>query len=218
MVEAVIFDMDGLMFDTESVWTSLWEPVLASFNIPLPEGLAEATRGTAGAQLESIVSHYCGKTVPARVILEEMWRQGDAIFAKGVAKKPGLDELLVWLRAHGIPMAVASSSLPHYIRQNLKTGGIEQYFSAIVSGDMIEYSKPAPDIFLKAAELLHSDRHHTLVLEDSFNGVRAGRAGDFITVMVPDLLQPDGEMAHLYDACCKELFEVRELLQKGRLE
>lgn len=218
MVQAVIFDMDGLMFDTESVWTSLWKPVLKSFGIPMPAGLADATRGTAGAQLKGIVGQYCGPGSDPQAILEEMWRQGDEIFAKGVAKKPGLDALLAWLKAQGIPMAIASSSKPHYIEQNLRNGGIADYFSAIVSGDMITFSKPAPDCFLKAAKMLHADPHHTLVLEDSFNGIRAGRAGDFITVMVPDLMQPDAEMAHLYDACCKDLFEVRDLLQEGKLD
>ncbi len=217
MVEAVIFDMDGLMFDTESVWTSLWEPVLKTFGIPLPAGLADATRGTAGVQLRNIVGQYCGPNHDPQEILEEMWRQGDLVFAKGVAKKPGLDALLGWLKEHSIPVAVASSSLPHYIHQNLKNGNIESYFSTIVSGDMIEHSKPAPDIFLKAAELLGADRHRTLVLEDSYNGVRAGRAGDFITVMVPDLMPANEEMAKLYDACCKDLFTVRDLLEQGKL-
>lgn len=218
MVQAVIFDMDGLMFDTECVWSSLWEPVLKSFGLPLPEGLAEATCGTAGIQLKQIVGQYCGPDSDPDAILEKMWEEGDKVFAQGAPKKPGLDELLAWLQAQGIPMAVASSSKTHYIRQNLQVGGIERYFSAIVSGEMIEFSKPAPDIFLKAAELLNVDPHHTLVLEDSYNGVRAGRAGDFITVMVPDLRQPDAEMAHLYDTCCKDLFEVRDLLEQGRLE
>ncbi len=217
MVQAVIFDMDGLMFDTESVWSSLWEPVLATFGIPLPDGLADATKGTAGEQLKRLVGEYCGPDSDPEAILEEMWRQGDVVFEQGVAKKPGLDELLAWLKAHNIPMAVASSSLEKYIRNNLRTGGIESYFSTVVSGPQVAHSKPAPDIFLKAAELLGADPAHTLVLEDSYNGVRAGRAGGFITVMVPDTMPDNAEMATLYNACCTDLFAVRDLLAENKL-
>lgn len=217
MIEAVIFDMDGLMFDTENVWTSLWEPVLASFGLPLPEGLAKATKGTAGEELKRLVGEYCGTKVAPETILDEMWRQGDIVFEQGVDKKPGLDELLDWLKEHNIPTAVASSSLEKYIRNNLRTGQVESYFSAVVSGAHVAHSKPAPDIFLKAAELLGSDPAHTLVLEDSYNGVRAGRAGGFVTVMVPDTMAPTEEMATLYDACCPDLFAVRDLLAENKL-
>ena len=78
-------------------------------------------------------------------------------------------------------------------------------------------SKPAPDTFLLAAEKLHTDPKDCLVLEDSFNGVRAGRAAGCVTVMVPDLMQPTDEIRALYTCCCKDLLEVRDLLLAGKL-
>lgn len=217
MVDAVIFDMDGLMFDTESVWCTLWKPTLAVFGMEEPEGLADAARGTAGAQLKNTIAQYCGPDCDSDAILTELWHQADLAFARHVEKKPGLDALLAWLAEKQIPMAVASSSMQHYIRNNLELGQIGKYFSVIVSGDRIEHSKPAPDIFLKAAEELGVQPSRTLVLEDSYNGVRAGYAGGFLTVMVPDILPANEEMAQKYTACCKDLFEVKDLLAQGKL-
>lgn len=166
MVKGVIFDMDGLMFDTEPVWG---------------ENLKPAT---------------------------------DAL---GLAYKPGLDGLLAYLGEQGIPAAVASSSPTSQIAQNLENAGVSACFSATVSGLEVEHAKPEPDVFLRAAELLGCDAHEALVLEDSFNGVRAGAAGGFITVMVPDLVQPDDEMRSLATRICRDLYEVRDLLQAGAI-
>lgn len=217
MVDAVIFDMDGLMFDTESVWCTLWKPTLATFGMQEPAGLADAARGTAGQQLKNVIAQYCGPNCNPDAILAELWHQADLAFAQHVEKKPGLDALLNWLAERQIPIAVASSSLQHYIRRNLQLGQISQYFSVLVSGDMVEHSKPAPDIFLKAAQQLGVAPSRTLVLEDSYNGIRAGYAGGFITVMVPDILPPNTEMEQKYTACCKDLLQVRDLLALGKL-
>ena len=91
------------------------------------------------------------------------------------------------------------------------------YFKVIVSGEQFSASKPDPEIFLRAAEALGTVPGRTLVLEDSYNGVRAGAAGGFVTVMVPDLAQPDDEMRRLYTAECASLHEVRRMLEEGRL-
>ncbi len=114
-------------------------------------------------------------------------------------------------------MAVASSSRVHVIEGNLNNWGLTHYFKALVSGQQVKHSKPDPEIFLLAAEKLGTDPAHTLALEDSYNGVRAGAAGGFVTVMVPDLAQPDDEMRRLYTAECASLHEVRRMLEEGRL-
>ena len=103
------------------------------------------------------------------------------------------------------------------IEQNLQTTGTARYFHDVVCGADVKHSKPAPDIFLEAARRLKLDIHDCLVLEDSFNGVRAGHAAGAVTVMVPDLAQPDEEIRQLYTCCCHDLLEVRDLLQQGKL-
>ena len=217
MIDGVIFDMDGLMFDTERMWATFWEPALAALGLEYKEGLAEAERGTAGETSRNIVRQFYGEDCDANAIIDSLHRVADEEFQKPVPKKPGLDELLAWLDANHIPMAVASSSRMASIRHHLDGWGLTHYFKAIVSGEQFSASKPNPEIFLRAAEALGTARDRTLVLEDSYNGVRAGAAGGFVTVMVPDLAPADDEMRRLYTAECKDLREVKKMLEEGKL-
>ena len=215
-IRAVLFDMDGLMFDTERMWATFWEPALAALGLEYKEGLAEAERGTAGETSRNIVRQFYGEDCDANAIIDSLHRVADEEFQKPVPKKPGLDELLAWLDANHIPMAVASSSRMASIRHHLDGWGLTHYFKVIVSGEQFSASKPDPEIFLRAAEALGTARDRTLVLEDSYNGVRASAAGGFVTVMVPDMAPANDEMRRLYTAECCDLYEVLEGLQKGR--
>ena len=181
MINGVIFDMDGTMFDTERMWATFWDPALKALGLPYKEGLAEAARGTAGETTRNVVRSFYGPDCDADGIVESLHRVADEVFLSApVPKKPGLDELLAWLDANHIPMAVASSSRVHVIEGNLNNWGLTHYFKALVSGQQVKHSKPDPEIFLLAAEKLGTDPAHTLVLEDSYNGVRAGAAGGFV--------------------------------------
>ena len=217
MVDAVIFDMDGLMFDSERIWGTLWEPTLAKFGRAVPEGLPGAACGTTGDAAIAAIRKYCGDDIDAEAVFHEFYRVAAERFAQGAPKKPGLDELLEYLREQGVPMAVASSSPVGIIEGDLRAADVEGYFAHVVSGQYVEHSKPAPDIFLEAARRLGTDPARTLVLEDSFAGVTAGAAGGFITVMVPDLRQPTPEIRERATRVCTSLHEVRELLVKGEL-
>ena len=212
-VDAVIFDMDGLMFDTERLWSQQWAPALAKFGLVEVAGLADAARGTTGDAACRAIRSFYGDAVDAEAIFEEYKRLAAIRFQSPVPKKPGLDRLLDWLADRGIPMAVASSSFENVVRTNLRNAGIEGRFAQVVSGGMVARSKPAPDIFLEAARRLGSLPAKTLVLEDSYAGVRAGVAGGFVTVMVPDLLPPTDEMRSIAAAICASLDEVRARLE-----
>ena len=218
MVKAVIFDMDGLMFDTERLWDTLWAPACAELGLPLPadmEKFQAGGRGLAGDNLRRHVAEY----IPGdpQKVLDKVWQLADKRFAEGVPCKPGLKELLATLEELGMPRIVASSSPRNMIEMNLQTTGTARYFHDVVSGTEVAHSKPAPDTFLLAAKKLHTAPADCLVLEDSFNGVRAGRAAGCVTVMVPDLMQPTDEIKALYTCCCKDLFEVSDLLLAGKL-
>ena len=217
MVDAVIFDMDGLMFDSERIWGTLWEPTLAAFGREVPEGLPGAACGTTGDAAIAAIRKYCGDDIDAEGVFHEFYRLAAERFAQGAPKKPGLDELLGYLQARGIPMAVASSSPVGIIEADLQAAQVKGFFSHIVSGQQVARSKPAPDIFLEAARRLGTDPARTLVLEDSFAGVTAGAAGGFVTVMVPDLRQPTPEIRERATRVCASLHEVRELLEAGKL-
>lgn len=218
MIDGVIFDMDGTMFDTERMWATFWEPALAALGLPYREGLAEAARGTAGATTRNVVRQFYGPDCDAEAIVDSLHRVADEVFFSApVPKKPGLDALLAWLKARHIPMAVASSSREAMIRHNLDVWGLTQDFTAIVSGQHVAHSKPDPEIFLLTAQKLDVEPSRCLVLEDSYNGVRAGAAGGFVTVMVPDLVPADDEMKRLYTMECASLEEVLEKLKAGEI-
>ena len=218
MIDGVIFDMDGTMFDTERMWATFWEPALAALGLPYREGLAEAARGTAGVTTRNVVRQFYGPDCDAEAIVDSLHRVADEVFFSApVPKKPGLDALLAWLKARHIPMAVASSSREAMIRHNLDVWGLTQDFTAIVSGQHVAHSKPDPEIFLLTAQKLGVEPARCLVLEDSYNGVRAGAAGSFVTVMVPDLVPADAEMKRLYTMECASLEEVLEKLKAGEI-
>lgn len=217
MIQGVIFDMDGLMFDTERMWASFWRPALAPLGLPYSEGLDEDVRGTAGDTMRAVLRKHYGPGCDTEAIIESLHAVAEKAFAAPVPKKPGLDELLAYLKGKGVPMAVASSSRENVVRRHLKNGGIEPYFDVVLAGGAVQRSKPAPDIFLLAAEKLGVRPADCLVLEDSYNGVRAGHAGGFVTIMVPDLLPADEEMRRLYTTECVSLHAVRRLLDETGL-
>lgn len=218
MIEAAIFDMDGLMFDTQRIYDEMWSEACKKLGVPLKEGLVEDTRGTIGENMYAVIRHYYGSSVDPCLLWEENKRCTYAALKRSVPKRPGLDELLEWLAAHSVPMAVASSSEKEIVSHNIRTAKIDHFFSEVITGDMIRQSKPNPEIFLLAARRLNVSPSHTLVLEDSPNGVKAGCAGGFITVMVPDVCAPTTELLSMADACCTSLFEVKTLLEADRLE
>lgn len=218
MVDAVIFDMDGLMFDTERMWQTFWEPILAKRGITYIEEQGAATCGTAGAAQAKIMRSYYGEDLDAEQVWVECKQYAhDTFMSTTVPKCKGLDELLAWLAERNVPMAIASSSDVPLIEHNTRANGVRDYFSVVVSGDDIPRSKPFPDVFLIAAEKLGVKPENTLVLEDAYNGVRAGHAGGFITVMVPSVVPPDDEMREKADLICEDLLEVRDLLEAGKI-
>lgn len=217
MFEGVIFDMDGLMFDTERVWARCWEPTLARMGLPMREGIAERARGTAGEEFAAVIHELIGPEVDAQEVWDVWHEVGTEVLLQGVEKKPGLDELLGLLEDEGVPAAVASSSPPELIRHHLERSGIAGHFDVVIASLEVARAKPEPDVFLEAARRLGVSPTRSLVLEDSYNGVRAGAAGGFFTVMVPDLSEPTPEMRRLARRVCSSLLEVRDLLAAGQL-
>ena len=217
MIKAVIFDQDGLMFDTERISGIAWHQAEKEWGIHLEESFLKTIRGMNHQDARIRFEEVFGDSVDFMAFRGKKQEIFEALLEKdGIPVKPGLYELLEYLEAQKIPAALASASRMEYTERNLEKPGIRRYFCRLVTGDMVSHAKPNPEIFWKAAELLGEKPEDCLVLEDSLNGVEAGLRGGFVTVMVPDLTQPEEELKKRVYRVCSSLLEVKEMLEAER--
>ena len=218
MKKGAIFDMDGLMFDTERQYQEVWQEIAQEMGIVLPPEFTAEISGSNGDLLKSIVTKYYHTDEPMELFRRVLDRV-EIRLKEYVPMKPGLLELLSYLKEHGVKLAVASSSYEKIIRSKLKLSGTEDYFDAVVSGSGsgIKLGKPAPDIFLYAAEQIGLDAKDCYVFEDSINGVLAGLAAGSVTVMVPDYTAPNEAILKSDAHICASLLEALELIRNGTL-
>ena len=212
MKKGAIFDMDGLMFDTERVYQETWEELGAEYGVTLGDVFAREICGTAGDREKEILCRYY-HTDDAESLLKENARRVRQKLTEVVPEKPGIREILAFFKENGVRTAVASSSPIELIRHNLAQTGLDQYIDSMISGANLEHGKPAPDVFLKAAESIGLPAEDCYVFEDAYNGVRAGHAAGAYTVMIPDILPPDDEMRAKADLVCDTLTEALAIIR-----
>jgi HAD superfamily hydrolase (TIGR01509 family) len=212
-VSAVIFDMDGLMFDTERVARSAWERAMADWGYVIPDALYLTVVGRTAQSAQAIFQQAWGPHLPIEAIYyrKEQYLE-DTLTQDGLPFKPGLVELLEQLERWRIPKAVASSTARNVVLRRLTRAEVTQRFAAIVGGDDVTRSKPAPDLFLAAARQLHVPAEECVVLEDADAGVQAASAAGMTSVMVPDLKPPAAESRRLAYRIVSSLREVQAVL------
>ncbi len=218
MIKAVIFDMDGLMFNTEAMTRELWDEVGAEMGYAHVSAVMPETMGVRLGQDGGIFRRHFGPDFPfEEFIAEYRKRFAEQIETKGVPVKDGLCELLEYLKREGIPCAVASSTSRKNVLDYCDKAKVTGYFQKIICGDMVEKSKPDPQIYLVAARELGEEPGRCMALEDSPNGCLSARRAGMATVMVPDQVQPDEEMRSGLFACVSSLRDVIPLLEKDRV-
>ena len=210
---AVIFDMDGVIFDSEKLVVECWKEIADRHGIVGAEAVCRECFGTnREVSRQKFKVHY-GQDFPYDEYKKEM---SDLFFSRSsggrLPMKPGVVELLTALRQNGIMTAIASSTRRAIVYEEIGEAGLLDLFDQILCGDMVERSKPDPEIFLKACELLGVRPEESYVIEDSYNGIRAAYAGGMHPIMVPDQLEPDAEMAEKAEVICRDLFAVIEYL------
>lgn len=213
LYNAVVFDMDGVIFDSERAVMQCWKEVASRHNIPDIEKAILACTGTTMVRTREIMLNLYGADFP----YDEYARESSAIFHSRydggrLPMKPGVKELLTFLKERGKKIALASSTRQQVVTDELRDAGIIEYFDRIICGDMVSRSKPAPDIFLKACEELNVSPSGSYAIEDSYNGIRAAHAGGLHPIMVPDLLPADEEMQSLAEIVLPSLTSVIEYL------
>lgn len=214
MIEAVVFDMDGLMFDTEKIGIETWKKIAEEWNYPKLDGLIFSCFGTNHNYKRKYFAEVLGENFPYDdFVKKEIEVTSETLKREGIPHKRGLTELLVFLRKNGIKCAVATSTPEYPAVEHLKNGGVFCFFDAVVTGDMTEKGKPCPDIYLKACDMLGVEPENALGLEDSYNGVRAICAAGMKAVMIPDMVLPNDEIKEKCFAIKQSLLDVIELVK-----
>lgn len=195
MTKAVVFDMDGVLFDTERLCQDSWIEVANRRGLPDMEIIFPKCIGRNANDSRQIVLEAYGADFDYEVFRREasdwFWKY---LEENGLPVKEGVRELLNWLKEQGWRIGLASSTRRSSVISHLEQAGIKDFFEEIITGDMVEHSKPLPDIYLLACRKLMVDPAETYAIEDSPNGIRSAYRAGMKPIMVPDLLSPDGEM------------------------
>ncbi len=210
-----IFDMDGLLFDSERLFMKKKELVLREYGYQQKKEDYELTLGTTGETLKNILYQIYGSDYPADEISQktrELVDQHNTLY--GPSLKPGIPELLTYLQQKQIPCCVATSTDSTTAKRYLTQGHILHYFSYVIGGDAVRISKPDPEIFLKACYHYKIKPEHALVFEDSENGILAAHSGHIPVICIPDLKFPDKEKADLTTAVVTSAFDIISLFEK----
>lgn len=212
MPTAVIFDMDGLLFDTEALYRIAFERAALDAGLDLPASLVLETAGRTWVQSGALLCEHFGPCFSADQFFTDVVRHFDELALAEVRLKPGVLELLDLLDQLDLPRCIATSSSHATVQAHLSAHRLTDRFPAVVAHGDCQASKPSPEPFLTAARLLNADPARCLALEDSHNGVRAAHAAGMMTIMVPDLLEPTEEMRSKCVRIAQTLHEVRDLL------
>lgn len=217
-MEAVLFDMDGLILDSERVYDRAMAMAGNSLGYVLDENFLKKTRGVNAGLFAQIIHGEFGEDFPLEKFRgrykEIIWE----IFQKeGLGIKPGFKELHQYLTKKKLKYCLATSTNRQMTEKLLHIAGIRDIFYSIICGDEVKLGKPHPEIYQKAAAALGIMPAGCLVLEDSVNGIKAGHEAGCRVVMVPDLTEPSGEIEMLCECVCRDLFGVIDYLENLRV-
>jgi beta-phosphoglucomutase-like phosphatase (HAD superfamily) len=212
-VQAVVFDMDGLMLDTEPLYKAAWQRACLELGYQFDDAHYARIIGrpTADGELELVQTFGSAFPLDAfRARWPHLWQtEADA---GGIAVKTGLLELLTFVEQQRLRIAVATSTEAAFAEFSLRKAGLEGRFAVIVTGDQIQRGKPAPDIYLEAARRLNTEPSQCIALEDSEAGIRSASAAGMIALMIPDLTRPSAVAREAAFRVVPSLIEARDIV------
>jgi len=218
---ALVFDMDGLMIDTEPIYKVAWQAASAELGYPIDDAFYATFVGRPTPACEEDLLAAFGAAFPLerfRVRWPSLWR-AEAV-ASGIQRKPGVLECLDFAKARGLPVAVATSSDADYAAFSLRHAGLDGRFDIVVTGEQVARGKPAPDIYLEASRRLQMDPAACVALEDSEAGVLAASRAGMRTLLIPDGAPPTETAVRAAFRVLDSLHEARDLISRllpGRL-
>ena len=215
-MKGIIFDMDGTMYDSETIYREMWYHLPEEYGCKPCAQLCVDMCGTNGENSRKVVRKYFPQLDPYEFIQRGTQRYKEIVWNKQPQAKPGLFEILEYCKKHQYKMGIASGSLKEIIELNCKRDHIESYFDCIVSGHDVPNGKPAPDIFLEACKQLELDPKDCIVIEDGNNGILAANNAGCLAMMVLDVCEPSEEVKEIAYGIYHSLNEIIPALEKWR--
>ena len=212
-INTVIFDMDGVIFDTERIYLEAWTEVFDKYGYKMTKEVYTSVMGVGRKNVINTFKRIYGEGLP----IDKMYKEKDDILFNRIENgtvptKEGVYELLKFLRENNYNIALATSAKRERVDKHLKESNLEGVFNISVCGDEVENAKPNPDIFLKAANKLEVDSENCIVVEDSLAGVKAAYNAGMLVVNIPDLRDYDDEMKKFSHKIFKNLIDFKEYL------
>lgn len=216
-IRGVLFDMDGLVLDTEKLYTRFWMEACQFYDFPMNREQALRMRAANSKLSQANLHEFFGPTADYTTIRAKRIELMDAYIAEyGIETKPGIYELLDYLDGRGIPAAITSSSPVDRIKEHLGSLGLYTRFAKICSGYDVPWGKPAPDIYLKGARVLGFPPENCLALEDAPLGIESAFRAGCLPVMIPDQDEPDEQVKRMLFARGDTLRDVIDLMERYR--
>ncbi len=212
----MLFDLDGTVLDTEKLLARYWREAANEAGFPMTRGQALELRSLAAKYAAPLMKEWFGENCDyAALRKRRMELMNEHLERYGLETKPDVRELLLYLGEKGLKRAVVTATDVERAEKYLKMTGLHRYFDKIISAHMVENGKPQPDVYLYAARVLGLLPEECVAAEDSPNGVRSASSAGCVTVMVPDLSEPDEEIKSLIYASCPTLMGIAEIIEKG---
>lgn len=213
---SVIFDMDGVLFDTESIYAKGWIEAAKEYGY---DDVQEAVMGAIGrnsTDTRALFFRLMGEDFPYDAVWERAREIAkNKIDTDGLPMMKGVKEILDYLKENDYRIGLASSTRKGRILEQIESAGIADYFQVVVGGDMVKHSKPDPEIYLIACKELGVNPKDTYAIEDSLNGIRSAHGAGMKPLMVPDMIKPTPEIVSLCEGIFEDLLKVKDYFCQG---
>jgi HAD superfamily hydrolase (TIGR01509 family) len=213
---AALFDMDGLMLDTESIGIECWIEAAAALSVDMPRTLVIGMIGMHYSKTDAYLLEHLGSAAPIDKLRAACHKLYMERTQAPIAHRPGLDDILSWLEENNIPKAVCTSTRRSIAEHHLRAAGLWSRFQFAICGDEVTHPKPAPEIYQKAAAAFNLPTESCLVLEDSDFGVQAAHQAGCKVMMIPDLRPPSRHSLALNIPILSSLSDARDLLTQAQ--